>query len=86
MQADAWDYAEIWLQEFIDRYPDDNRWARIRMAQVQLQNGRPRLAIDYLRGMSLEGLDPVLVKNAKQLAGKAKELVKRGTLDAEAEW
>lgn len=86
LQADAWDYAEIWLQEFIDRYPDDNRWARIRMAQVQLQNGRPRSAIEYLRGLSLEGLDPALVKNAKQLAGKAKELVKRGTPDTEADW
>ncbi|MBL8808972.1 MAG: rhomboid family intramembrane serine protease [Planctomycetaceae bacterium] len=86
VQAEAWDYAEIWLQEFIDRYPAENRWAKIRMAQLQLRNSRPRAAIQNLKGMSLEGLNPALAKIAKQTAGKAKEMVQQGIEDAEQDW
>lgn len=31
LQAQAFDDAEIWLLEYLDRYPEQNAWARIRM-------------------------------------------------------
>ncbi|MFO0977770.1 MAG: rhomboid family intramembrane serine protease [Planctomycetaceae bacterium] len=86
VQAEAWDYAEIWLQEFIDRFPSENRWAKIRMAQLQLRNSRPRAALKNLKGMSLEGLNPALAKAARQIASRAKDMVQEGIEDADADW
>ncbi len=87
LQAQAFDEAEIWLEEYIKQYPEDNSWARIRMAQLLLtQLRRPRAALETLRGMSLEGLDAQLKSLAKKIVQAAKEQVRKGVEDEEPEW
>ena len=87
LQAQAFDEAEIWLQEYIAQFPEDNSWARIRMAQLLLtQLRRPRAALETLRGLSLEGLNEQLKSLAKKIVRSAKEQVLSGVEDEEPEW
>ena len=87
LQAQAFDEAEIWLEEYIEQYPEDNSWARIRMAQLLLtQLKRPRAALEILRGMSLEGLSEQLKSLAKKIVRAAKEQIRKGIEDEEPEW
>jgi membrane associated rhomboid family serine protease len=87
LQAQAFDDAEIWLQEYIDNYPDDNAWARIRMSQLLLsQLKRPMAALQTLKGLSLEGVDQNLQNLAKKIVRTAKEQVRSGIQDEEPEW
>jgi len=87
LQAQAFDDAEIWLQEFIDRYPEHNGWARIRMAQLLLTVlKRPTAALQSLRGLSLVDIDPSLQTLAKKIVRAAKEQVRNGVQDEESEW
>lgn len=87
LQAQAFDEAEIWLQEFVNRYPDDNRWARIRLAQLLLtQRQRPQAALRLLKGLSTDGLSPQFQTLAKKIAAAAKEQVRNGVQDKEEEW
>lgn len=83
LQADAWDQAEIWLQEFVERYPEDNRWARIRLAQLLLRNGRPKAALQQLKGMQTEGLNEGLLKVARKVLQQAQEMRRQGISDAD---
>ena len=87
LQAQAFDDAEIWLQEFIDHYPNDNAWARIRMAQLLLtQSKRPAAALKMLKGLSLEGMHDQLQTLAKKIVRTAKEQIRSGVQDEEPEW
>ncbi len=87
LQAQAFDDAEIWLQEYIDRYPEDNAWARIRMAQLLLtQLKRPAAALQMLKGLSLDGVNEQLQILAKKIVRTAKEQVRSGVQDEEPEW
>jgi membrane associated rhomboid family serine protease len=83
LQADAWDQAEIWLQEFIDRYPEDNRWARIRLAQLLLKNRCPQAALQRLKGLQTEGLNEGLLKVAGKVLHEAREMQRQGIRDAD---
>jgi len=87
LQAQAFDDAEIWLQEYLDRYPEDNAWARIRMAQLLLtQLKRPTAALQTLKGLSLEGVNGQLQTLAKKIVRTAKEQILSGVQDEEPEW
>ena len=87
LQAQAFDDAEIWLQEYIDLYPEDNAWARIRMAQLLLsQLRRPHAALQTLKGLSLAAVDEQLQTLAKKIERAAKEQVRSGVQDEEPEW
>ena len=87
LQAQAFDDAEIWLQEYIDTYPEDNAWARIRMSQLLLtQLKRPMAALQTLKGLSLQGIDPNLQSLAKKIVRTAKDQVRNGIQDEESEW
>ncbi len=87
LQAQAYDDAEIWLQEYIDSYPHDNAWARIRMSQLLLtQLKRPTAALKTLKGLSLEGVDQNLQNLAKKIVRTAKVQVRSGVQDEEPEW
>ena len=87
LQAQAFDDAEIWLQEFIDRYPEHNGWARIRMAQLLLTVlKRPTAALQSLKGLSLADIDPALQTLAKKIVRASKEQVRNGVQDEEPEW
>lgn len=87
LKAQAFDEAEFWLQEFIGRFPEENSWARIRMAQLLLnQRLRPAAALKMLKGLPAEGLNDHLRALAKKIAASAKEQVRNGVKDAESEW
>ncbi|MDA1232251.1 MAG: rhomboid family intramembrane serine protease [Planctomycetota bacterium] len=87
LQAQAYDDGELWLQEYIDTYPDNNGWARIRMAQLLLtQLRRPTAALETLRGLSLVDIDQNLQNLAKKIVKAAKEQVRSGVQDEEPEW
>ena len=87
LQAQAFDDAEIWLQEYIDLYPEDNAWARIRMAQLLLsQLRRPHAALQTLKGLSLAAVNEQLQTLAKRIVRAAKEQVRSGVQDEEPEW
>jgi hypothetical protein len=87
LQAQAFDEAELWLQEFIDRFPEENPWARIRMAQLLLTvRHRPNAALQNLKQLPAENLSEQLRALAKKIAATAKEQIRNGVEDAEAEW
>lgn len=87
LQAQAFDEAELWLQEFIDRFPEENAWARIRMAQLLLTvRHRPNAALQNLKQLPAENLSEQLRALAKKIAATAKEQIRNGVEDAEAEW
>jgi membrane associated rhomboid family serine protease len=87
LQAQAFDEAELWLQEFIDRFPEDNAWARIRMAQLLLtKRQRPSAALRCLTNLPSESLPEQLKALAKKIASTAKEQIRDGVKDAESEW
>lgn len=87
LQAQAFEEAEVWLQEYIDRFPEENSWARIRMAQVLLtQLRRPNAALQELKGLRLSELPEQMQSLAKKIAATAKHQVRSGIRDAEPEW
>jgi membrane associated rhomboid family serine protease len=86
IQAEAWDQAEIWLQEFIVRYPEENRWARIRLAELLLKQSRPQAALKQLKGLKTEGLHPQLLATARKVLKEAKGWIEQGVEDAEPDW
>ncbi len=87
LKAHAFDEAEIWLQEFIDRFPEENGWARVRMAQLLLtERQRPSAALNQLKGLLTEGLNEPLQALVKKIAKSAKDQVRDGVKDTEPEW
>ena len=87
LQAQAFDDAEIWLQEYIDLYPEDNAWARIRMAQLLLIHfKRPAAALLTLKGLSLADVNEKMQALAKKVVRTAKEQIRNGVPDEEPEW
>ena len=87
LQAQAFDEAEIRLQEFIDRFPDENAWARVRMAQLLLtERQRPSASLKQLRSLPTEGLSEPLQALARKVAKAAKDQVRDGVKDTEPEW
>lgn len=87
LQAQAFDDAEIWLQEYLDRYPEQNAWARIRMAQLLLIHfRRPAAALLTLKGLSLGDVNEKMQALAKKVVRTAKEQIRNGVPDEEPEW
>lgn len=87
LQAQAFDDAEIWLLEYLDRYPEQNAWARIRMAQLLLNHfKRPAAALLTLKGLSLADVNEKMQALAKKVVRTAKEQIRHGVPDEEPEW
>lgn len=87
LQAQAFDDAEIWLLEYLDRYPEQNAWARIRMAQLLLIHfKRPAAALLTLKGLSLADVNEKMQALAKKVVRTAKEQIRHGVPDEEPEW
>jgi membrane associated rhomboid family serine protease len=81
------DDAEIYVEEFLERFPDDCAWARVRMAQLQLtHHHQPRAALSSLKKVTLSALGNDLETLAKKIALTAKKQIQSGVEDAEPEW
>lgn len=87
IQANMPDEAELYLEEAVQRFPDESDWARLRHAQISLiVNKRPRAAIKQLQGIRLSQLSESQVRLAKKTAAAAKKQIQEGIEDAEMEW
>jgi membrane associated rhomboid family serine protease len=87
LKANAYDEAEIALDEFIERFPDDNSWARVRVAQILLAiRCQPSAARRMLKQVRKSQLDEQLLAVAQGVAATAKQQIATGVQDAEPEW
>ena len=80
------DEAEIYLEEYTERFADDAAWARLRLAEIHLKHQRPAAALITLKGIRLSQLAEDQQKTAKKIAAAAKKQVQSGVKDAEREW
>ncbi|MFY9255702.1 MAG: rhomboid family intramembrane serine protease [Fuerstiella sp.] len=86
VQLSMSDEAEIYLEEYIERFPDDAAVCRLKLAEIELQQHRPAAALATLKGIRLSKLTEAQQKMAKKVAGSAKKQVQDGVEDAEREW
>jgi hypothetical protein len=87
LRANMPDDAEIYLEEYVERFPDAAMWARVRLAQVLLvHHKRPSAALVELKQVRLSQLTEEQRTTAKKMAVVAKKQIKAGVLDAELEW
>lgn len=87
LKAEMPDEAEIYLEEFIEHYPEECAWARVRLAQLLLTlRKRPRAALKILKLVRLSQLNEEQQKLAKKLVMTGKKQIKAGVEDAEPEW
>ena len=87
LKAEAFDEAEFWLQELIDRFPNDSAWARVRMAQLLLiQRQQPRASIATLEHPDAADLPESLKPLAAKIISTARAQIRSGVVDAEVSW
>ncbi|MEZ6123353.1 MAG: hypothetical protein R3C49_09285 [Planctomycetaceae bacterium] len=79
LKANMLDDAEIYLEEYIERFPEGSSWASLRYAQLLLvQHRRPSAALKALKGVRLSELNAEQQALAKKIAATAKQQVKSG--------
>ncbi len=87
LRAEMPDEAEMYLEEYIERFPEEAAWARVRIAQLLLtHHKRPSAALATLKQVRLSQLTSEMQTLAKKIASAAKKQVKAGVEDAEPEW
>ena len=87
LRSDMHDEAEILLEEYVDRYPEDAHWARVRLAHALLKRHKcPGAALRHLKQVRLSQLSHELEILAKKVVHAAKAQVQAGVEDAEREW
>jgi hypothetical protein len=84
--ADVPDEAEIFLQEFVDRFPEDATWAKLLLSEHLLQNQRPGAALALLRTLRAADMTAAQKTTARTLLAESKQQVQSGVKDAETEW
>lgn len=80
------DDAELYLEEYIERFPLDAAWARVRSAEVLLHNRRPSAALMTLKQVRLSQISDDYQTLAKKIVRQAKKLVNDGVQDETPEW
>lgn len=86
LAAGMTDDAELYLEEYIERFPDDAAWARVRCAEVYVASQRPSAALLTLKQVRLSQLSEKYQALAKRTVRDAKRLIADGVEDAEPEW
>ena len=87
LKAEMPDDAEIYLEEYVERFPDECAWARARLAQILVAlRKRPNAALQQLKQVRLSQLNHEQQSRAKKIASEAKRQVKAGIKDAEPDW
>lgn len=87
LKAEMTDDAEIYLEEYVEHYPESSAWARVRLAQILLTvRKRPRAALTILKKVRLSQLSTEQQQLAKKLVASAKQKIKAGVEDAEPDW
>lgn len=78
--------AELCFEEIVERWPEESDWARVSLAELQLDAERPRAALATLKQVRLRKLPERQVPQAKQIAAAAKKQIRAGVIDAEQDW
>lgn len=87
LKANMPDDAEMYLEEYVERFPEDAAWARVKIAQLLLTlHKRPNATLATLKKVRLSQLSADQQQLAKKIASTAKKQVKAGIQDAEPEW
>ena len=73
-------------EEYVERFPEDDAWARVRCAEIYVANRRPNVALQTLKQVRLSRLSAEDQQKAKRTVRAAKRLVAEGVEDAEPEW
>ena len=87
LRANMPEDAEIYLEEYVERFPDDCSWARVRLAHLLVAlHKRPAASLAMLKKVRLSELADEQKVNARKIAAIAKKQVKAGVQDAEPQW
>jgi len=87
LEAQAFEEAEFFLQEYVERFDSRADWCRLRIAQLQLRQPRsPRAALRTLKQVRLSQLSEAQQQRARKLAGKAKDMIRQGVQDRPDEY
>lgn len=87
--GNAVDEAEMFLEEYEDRFDDQSDWCRLRSAQILLKNrNKPTAALKRLKLIRLSRLTKNQQVRARKLVSLAKQQVQSGTKDSpdELDW
>ncbi len=87
LSEEAIDEGEIFLQEYIDRFPEESGWAKVDMARLLIRvRSRPAAALTLLRTLKASQLNEQQRNQAKKLMALAKKQISEGVEDAAEEW
>ncbi|MCA9037574.1 MAG: rhomboid family intramembrane serine protease [Planctomycetaceae bacterium] len=87
VRANVLEEAEVYLQEYIERFPDDNIWATLRLAHILITaQSRPSAGLEMLRTLKGKPLSDQQKDQARKLMNYAKKQIAQGVQDAEPEW
>ena len=79
LQANMPDDAEIYLEEYIERFPDNAAWARVQLAQLLLvRHKRPSAALAQLKQVRPSQLTEDQRTAARKTAAAAKKQIRAG--------
>jgi len=87
--ANAFDEAQMFLEEYVDRYPEQSDSVLIRLAAIELhQRKRPSACLRTLKRVRLSQLTQDQQRRAKSTVSDAKKQVRAGVQDAvdELDW
>lgn len=81
------DEAEIYIDEYLERFSEDTAWARIRKAEILVEHRqRPAAAMTLLKSLKSAEVTEQQKAMARAIATKATEQIRSGVEDAEPEW
>lgn len=87
LDSNVTDEAEVFLEEYIERFPEEASWARFYLARILLTlRQQPRAALQVLRKVRLSQLTQDQQGTAKKIVSTAKRQIREGVQDAEPEW
>lgn len=87
LRADMYDDAEIYMEEYIETYDERAAWARIRLAQLLLQQRRrPAAALAQLKQVRRSELTAEQAELGRKVGAAARRQIKAGVQDAEPDW
>ncbi len=85
--VDAHDDAEIYVDEYLERFADETAWAKIRKAEILVDHRqRPAAALELLKTIKSSEVSEQQKSMARAIAAKATQQIRSGIEDAEPEW
>lgn len=87
LMAGVPDEAEIYIDEYLERFSEETAWARIRKAEILVDyRQRPAAALALLKSLKSSEVTEQQKSMARGIAAKATQQIRSGVEDAEPEW